>query len=322
MGTPASDADQGKKRPLNGSPDTPTSLPSVGTNGGVDGAGGGSKRARTGDAGAAGRAGVGAGGGGGGGNGGEVFDGQGYHLTRLEGEQPPQPHGVGDAATTSTLTLPGLLEPRDRLTHLFIVAGTINPTWMITHGGLANLPSSLEAPPTIIYQNNNDRDPMAGEARPTAKSALQAASPALPPEAQWEVFQHPKKGLVQHAKLLLLRFGPGAGADGEDGGPGFLRVCIGSSNLYPQWGHSRGVYGHDSGEYDAESSLTALTHTQHKNHTPQTCSGSKTSPPPPPPPTPTPRQHSSCPNPRTMHSSSAEPSIASSVPLPAPPPPP
>lgn len=39
-----------------------------------------------------------------------------------------------------------------------------------------------------------------------------------------------------HAKLLLLRFAPETA-----GGPGVLRVCIGSANLYQQWEHSRGA---------------------------------------------------------------------------------
>jgi hypothetical protein len=119
---------------------------------------------------------------------------------------------------------------------------------MTTQGGLGGLPATLRAPPVLIYQNNNDRSQGAGGGeRPSVARMLREASPALPPETQWEVLKHGSGkgakggGAVMHAKLLLLRFGPGDDDDGGGGCPGFLRVCVASANLYAQWGHSRGA---------------------------------------------------------------------------------
>lgn len=106
---------------------------------------------------------------------------------------------------------------------------------MITDGGLANLPPTLVEAPTLLYTNNNDRTvhtDLAGR-RLSAEGVLRMASPALPQDKQWKAFKCDTKTI--HAKLLLLRFGPEGDEDG------FLRVCIGSANLYTQWGHSRGT---------------------------------------------------------------------------------
>lgn len=104
------------------------------------------------------------------------------------------------------------------------------------------MPTSLESPPILLYHNNNDSSRTSDGDRPTPASVLRAASPQLPPEKQWLVYRHMGKGTrgagssaVQHAKLTLLRFGPG-----EGDGHGFLRVVLGSANLYQQWEHSRG----------------------------------------------------------------------------------
>lgn len=111
---------------------------------------------------------------------------------------------------------------------------------MITRG-LGNMPPSLESPPILIYHDNNDATTNADERRPSAHSVLRAASPLLAPEKQWQVLKLQGKGhkgsgsgAMQHAKLFLLRFGPAAGdgGGGGGGGNGFLRVVIGSVNLY------------------------------------------------------------------------------------------
>lgn len=114
---------------------------------------------------------------------------------------------------------------------------------MITRG-LGNMPLSLESPPVLIYHSSNDATTNADGHRPSVQSVLRAASPLLPPEKQWQVFKLQGKGqkgsgsgAMQHAKLLLLRFGPAAGGGSGDGGGGggangFLRVVIGSVNLY------------------------------------------------------------------------------------------
>lgn len=134
---------------------------------------------------------------------------------------------------------------------------------MVTHG-LADLPSSLQAPPVLIYQNHNNKHGGGrakegggvaaaaarggGEGKPPPSSSslvaevLRAASPALPPGKQWQVFKHGGKGkgsAILHCKLFLLRFA--AGAEAGDDAPGFLRVCVGTCNLYSQWQHSRGT---------------------------------------------------------------------------------
>lgn len=110
---------------------------------GVEPGSSGGKRQRTGDAGAAVGNGVGAAGPGMGALSSQRFDGTGFYLTRLAGEQPTGLHqggggggdgggaggnGVGDAAAAAaaappTLSLQELLEPRDRLRHVLLVAG-------------------------------------------------------------------------------------------------------------------------------------------------------------------------------------------------------
>lgn len=107
------------------------------------------------------------------------------------------------------------------------------------------MPPSLVSPPVLIYHSSNDATTNADGRRPSVQSVLRAASPLLPPGKQWQVLKLQGKGrkgsgngAMQHAKLFLLRFGPAAGGGGGDGGGGgggdngFLRVVIGSVNLY------------------------------------------------------------------------------------------
>lgn len=114
--------------------------------------------------------------------------------------------------------------------------GTVDATWMTQHGDPANLPPTLRSPPVLIYQNTTDSaaaNPSSG-ARLSVLQALQQESPLLYPGLQWEVYKH-GRGAVLNAKLLLLKFCPKGDTSG------FLRVCIGSANLYSQWQHARGA---------------------------------------------------------------------------------
>ena len=84
---------------------------------------------------------------------------------------------------------------------------------MITRG-LGNMPPSLESAPVLIYHSSSDATTNADGRQPPVQSVLRAASPLLPPEKQWQVLKLQGKGqkgsgnsAMQHAKLLLLRFG-------------------------------------------------------------------------------------------------------------------
>jgi hypothetical protein len=104
-------------------------------------------------------------------------------------------------------------------------------------GGCCHLPPSMAGPPVFIYHDTDD-----GRSKDYVAGVLRDASPALSadPSKRWEVYHYrgapSTSGTLLHAKVLLLRFGPGGG-----GGGGFLRVVVGSAGLYKQWGHARGA---------------------------------------------------------------------------------
>ena len=141
------------------------------------------------------------------------FDGTRWFVTRQTDSEVPT------ASQPNALSIHELLHPLQGLRAAFMVAGYIDPAWILSTFG----PAPSSAPVTIVVHNKTR---FAGD---VIDETTFIQEHPFPPNADWVCIGVKTKKSLMHAKTLLFRF------------DAYLRVVITSANLNPQWEVSREV---------------------------------------------------------------------------------